>query len=356
VRLVRCKRAGIRRLRAARCDPWRAVTADSEGVCAQQGWTRCCCATSRRARRAPLSTFGSDERRSVEAQTRLTLGSASSPPLAAPTTLLLHRNQYSILLLSFSFYALPHLYTMSKRARRDSESDECRTSSVDLLVPPGVQTPSKYKHLETSASNTINSAITCALPPHHPIKFDTYHEYETHYYKSHVFRCLECAKNFPTDHFLSLHIAETHDPLNRVKRDRGEKTYHCFVEDCEKVCSTPQKRRMHLVDKHMFPRNFDFHIVNHGSDNRTSLLRPESTSHQKQNNARKTYSPIEENTTGDASASDLMDTEQNKNDYLDRSTEDKSMDDIADSMAALKFVPKSITFGRSRQRGGFSRS
>jgi hypothetical protein len=254
------------------------------------------------------------------------------------------------------FFAPPHLYTMSKRVRRDSESDEYCTSSVDLLTPQGVQTLSKYKHLETSTLNTTNSAITCALPPHHPIKFDTYHEYETHYYQSHVFRCLECAKNFPTDHFLSLHIAETHDPLNRVKRDRGDKTYHCFVEDCEKVCSTSQKRRMHLVDKHTFPRNYDFHIVNHGSDNRTSLLRPEGTTHQKQNNARKTHDLIEENTTGDGHASDLMEIEENKTNNLDRSTEDKSMDDIADSMAALKFVPKSITFGRSRQRGGFSRS
>jgi hypothetical protein len=113
---------------------------------------------------------------------------------------------------------------------------------------------------------------------------------------------------------------------------------------------------MHLVDKHTFPRNYDFHIVNHGSDNRTSLLRPEGTTHQKQNNARKTHDLIEENTTGDGHASDLMEIEENKTNNLDRSTEDKSMDDIADSMAALKFVPKSITFGRSPQRGGFSRS
>jgi hypothetical protein len=80
VRLVRCKRAGIRRLRTGRCDPWRAMTADSEEVCAQQGWTRYCCGSSRRARRGPLSTFGSDERRSVEGQTRhaQTPASASS--------------------------------------------------------------------------------------------------------------------------------------------------------------------------------------------------------------------------------------------------------------------------------------
>jgi hypothetical protein len=245
---------------------------------------------------------------------------------------------------------------MSKRVRRDSESDEHYTPSVGHLAVHSVQPPGKYKHLDTPTSNHVNTAITCALPPHQPIKFDTYNEYESHYHKSHVFRCLECAKNFPTDLFLSLHIAETHDPLSRIKRDRGEKTYHCFVQDCEKVCSTPQKRRMHLVDKHMFPRNYDFHIVNHGSDNRTSLLRPEATPHQKQSKARRNQNTVQEDITQDMYVSDLMDTEEKKTDNLDQSTEDKSMDDIVTSMAALKFVPKSVTFGRSRQRGGFATS
>jgi hypothetical protein len=37
VQEVRCKRADIRRLRTGRCDPWRAATAESGDVCAQQG-------------------------------------------------------------------------------------------------------------------------------------------------------------------------------------------------------------------------------------------------------------------------------------------------------------------------------
>lgn len=285
------------------------------------------------------------------------LGSAS-PSLAAPTTLLHHCNPYHRLHLAFFLlYLTPsHLYAMSKRVRRDSESEEYHASSVHHLPADSVQPPGKYKHLDVPTSTYVNTTITCALPPHQPIKFDTYHEYESHYHKSHVFRCLECVRNFPTDHFLSLHIAETHDPLSRIKRDRGEKTYHCFVEDCEKVCSTPQKRRMHLVDKHLFPRNYDFHIVNHGSDNRTSLLRPEGATHQKQNKARSNQNLVQEDVTEDMYAPELMETEEKKTDNLDPSAEDKSMDDIASSMAALKFVPKSVTFGRSRQRAGFSTS
>ncbi|KAG9569586.1 hypothetical protein KCU77_g19065, partial [Aureobasidium melanogenum] len=243
---------------------------------------------------------------------------------------------------------------MSKRARRDSESGVHHTSAADNLLAHSVQPPGKYTHLDASTSAIANTAITCALPPHQPIKFNTYNDYEVHYLKAHSFRCIECAKNFPTEHFLSLHIAESHDPLNRVRQDRGEKTYHCFVENCEKVCSTPQKRRMHLIDKHMFPRNYDFHIVNHGSDNRTSLLRPEGKSRQKQSKAPSNL--VEEDTTESLHASVLMETEVKETTNLDESTKDESMDDIANSMAALKFVPKSVTFGRVRQRGGFSKT
>lgn len=243
---------------------------------------------------------------------------------------------------------------MSKRIRRDSESDILQTSATDHPLAHNVQPPGEYPHLDSATSDIANTAITCALPPHQPITFTTYNDYEIHYHKSHVFRCLACTKNFPTEHFLSLHIAENHDPLNRVKQDRGEKTYHCFVEDCEKICSTPQKRRMHLIDKHMFPRNYDFHIVNHGSDNRTSLLRPEGKSRQKQSKA--PTKVVDQDTTEDLHASDHMETEVNEISNSNDSAKDDSMDDIADSMAALKFVPKSVTFGRVRQRGGLSRS
>ncbi|KAG9945373.1 hypothetical protein KCU85_g7309, partial [Aureobasidium melanogenum] len=243
---------------------------------------------------------------------------------------------------------------MSKRARRDSESGMHHTSATDDLLARDPQPPGKYTHLDAPTPGTTHTAITCALPPHHPIKFTTYNDYELHYHKAHSFRCIQCAKNFPSERFLSLHIAESHDPFNRVKRDRGEKTYYCFVEDCEKVCSTPQKRRMHLIDKHMFPRNYDFQIVNHGSDNRTSLLRPEGKSRQKQSKA--TSNLVEEHVTGSLHASERIENGANRTNNLDESAKDESMDDIADSMAALKFVPKSVIFGRVRQRGGFSKT
>lgn len=46
------------------------------------------------------------------------------------------------------------------------------------------------------------------------------------------------------------------------------------MEGCDKLCSTHFKRRLHLMDKHGFPRNYDFFIVNDGIDRRKSMLRP----------------------------------------------------------------------------------
>jgi hypothetical protein len=73
----------------------------------------------------------------------------------------------------------------------------------------------------------------CSLPPHRDtIDFASYDEYETHYLQMHVNRCSECAKNFPTLHFLGIHIEENHDPLILARRDRGEKTVRFYLLSC----------------------------------------------------------------------------------------------------------------------------
>ena len=67
--------------------------------------------------------------------------------------------------------------------------------------------------------------MKCSLPPHTDVlSFDTFEEFEVHYAKEHAHRCSECRHNFPTEHFLDLHISENHDPLNEAKRAKGERT------------------------------------------------------------------------------------------------------------------------------------
>jgi hypothetical protein len=67
--------------------------------------------------------------------------------------------------------------------------------------------------------------MQCALPPHREtLSFTSYEDYEVHYQQAHVNRCSQCSKNFPTGHFLNLHIEENHDPLASARRARGDKT------------------------------------------------------------------------------------------------------------------------------------
>jgi hypothetical protein len=129
---------------------------------------------------------------------------------------------------------------------------------------------------------------------------------------------------------------------------------------------------MHLIDKHMFPKDYDFYVVNDGIDQRSSMLR--SGRHKRRSSAvqhkadiedraRRRTSTIEDTpgAIGDASRSGSDENKQQK----DASTEtlttpaakpDVEMDDLTGAMSALKFVPSSIKFGRSKGRGGFSRS
>ncbi|KAK9462068.1 uncharacterized protein V1516DRAFT_607725, partial [Lipomyces oligophaga] len=110
-------------------------------------------------------------------------------------------------------------------------------------------------------------SIRCTLPPdcsQRPQIFHDIQNYEQHYRLLHSQVCLDCKKRFPSAYFLELHIAEIHDPFTAARRDRGEKIYKCFDEYCDKLCSTPQKRRMHLIAKHGFPKEYMFNVVAYG--------------------------------------------------------------------------------------------
>ncbi|KAL9134169.1 MAG: hypothetical protein Q9175_004647 [Cornicularia normoerica] len=173
---------------------------------------------------------------------------------------------------------------MPKRSREDSPSSSATSSlspTPDFSSPAPTDAPvHPLKYIQTSDERSTPAVMKCSLPPHHDtISFSTFEEFEIHYAKEHAHRCSGCRKNFPTEHFLGLHISENHDPMIEARRAKEQKTYQCFVENCDKVCSTPQKRRMHLTDKHVFPKNYDFQIVNTGIDKRSSMLRARPRKH-----------------------------------------------------------------------------
>jgi hypothetical protein len=120
-----------------------------------------------------------------------------------------------------------------KRTREDfeppspeSESSEAPARLIiqaTILDAPSRST--KYLHLEQDSGEVVQTTMHCSLPPHRgTLTFNSYEEYDVHYAKTHVNRCLECRKNFPTEHFLNIHIEENHDSLISVRRERGERT------------------------------------------------------------------------------------------------------------------------------------
>lgn len=129
---------------------------------------------------------------------------------------------------------------------------------------------------------------------------------------------------------------------------------------------------MHLIDKHMFPKNYDFFIVNSGIDRRSSMLRPR---HRQASSAssrallrdrqggisQKQVTTLEHphgETQTDIerplvpAAEDLNATSPKQTSF----STDVDMERLASNMSTLRFVPSSVRFGRGGRRGGFSRS
>ena len=254
--------------------------------------------------------------------------------------------------------------TSSQPDDEDVSEESCSTSGESEVHTP--------KYLSVEPTETVTT-MRCSLPPHKPLSFSTYSEYESHYQQAHTNRCLECRKNFPTSHFLALHIAENHDPIAATKREAGEKTYACFVEDCEKVCIDWKKRRSHLVDKHGYPKNYDFLVVDHGIDGRRSMLRPgiDAQGHRKSSRERgRSDSSIsaKTQTTDATSVSEQVGLEKSERAKMEGSATDRAkgedasaagnaagLDELTTSMSALKMVPRTITFGQRKGRSGLAK-
>lgn len=272
---------------------------------------------------------------------------------------------------------------MLKRGRQDSqtfispEDSEKPSISTSASVDQGniidhQNLSGKYRHVEEE--EVPKSVVYCSLPPHSLQSFTSYEEHDIHYQKYHVNRCSDCSKNFPTEHFLNLHIAENHDPIRDARKERGEKTYACFVEDCDKTCLTWQKRRMHLVDKHYFPKEYDFFIVNDGMDQRTSMLRTSQQPRRRSVKSSTDSAALQDSRYSSTSSAKVGDTKLEHqevpasigDDLLLKQAlssggttanekPDVVMDDISGAMSSLKLAPPSVRFGKKKGGQGFAK-
>lgn len=104
--------------------------------------------------------------------------------------------------------------------------DGTGVDAQDPEVEQGSSPAAKLVDLDSAVLDDESTVtMKCSMPPHKDVlSFRTYEEYETHYNKAHLNRCLECDKNMPSEHLLNVHIEECHDAFVAVKRDRGEHT------------------------------------------------------------------------------------------------------------------------------------
>ncbi|GAA5889171.1 hypothetical protein JCM8208_007791 [Rhodotorula glutinis] len=151
----------------------------------------------------------------------------------------------------------------AKRARSPSEHSEapCWTCS---LPPSCHHQPSSHPSLSSLEAHhrTFHSFVCTAPPPHYEwaVAKGRY-EGREHYVGSGEAKELVCGRVFPDDRFLQLHLAECHDELAQVRRERGEKIFACFQPDCRQLFATPKARRLHLVSKHAFPTQYFFGVT-----------------------------------------------------------------------------------------------
>lgn len=139
---------------------------------------------------------------------------------------------------------------------------------------------------------------------------------------------------------------------------------------------TPQKRRMHLIDKHMYPKNFFFAVTKEGIDGRRSLLvegghrrRKSSTTTATKESKRKSSileassSPGEDKQEGKEATDGKKTHAASTSEYASKPTTqpnpaeclDTDMEDLTGAMSALQFVPNSVRFGRGGGRAGFAK-
>jgi hypothetical protein len=124
---------------------------------------------------------------------------------------------------------------------------------------------------------------------------------------------------------------------------------------------TPQKRRLHLIDKHMYPKNFFFAVTRDGVDGRRSMLlegghrqRRSSTTamHARRNSVIKSVRADQNDEDQHRSADGNITQDPSP---VRSNGSDAEMDGLAGALSSLKFVPRGLQFGRGGGKAGFAK-
>jgi hypothetical protein len=113
---------------------------------------------------------------------------------------------------------------------------------------------------------------------------------------------------------------------------------------------------MHLIDKHMYPKNFFFAVTKDGIDGRRSMLLEGGHRRRSSVAATAAASAKAQSSGQETSGSKTVggSADDNSSNLKQKPKPDVAMEDLTGAMSALQFVPASIRFGRGG-RAGFAK-
>lgn len=131
-----------------------------------------------------------------------------------------------VIIISAAHLPCSVLSTMTGQPRHKRALSGSSVSSVASAHDEGHTESSKATRLHSSPSSH-KADLSCTLPPtcspSRPAYFASSVSLSAHYESHHAHVCSECNKMMPSAHFLDLHIDEHHNPLTRLKIERGDK-------------------------------------------------------------------------------------------------------------------------------------
>ncbi|KAL5204273.1 hypothetical protein ABZP36_009144 [Zizania latifolia] len=216
----------------------------------------------------------------------------------------------------------------------------------------------QLEKMDVASANTLFCPISgCGA------HLDGLDNFEDHYSTRHTASCSVCWRVYPTSRLLSIHISEAHDSFFQAKVAHGFPMYECLVEGCGVKLKSYKSRQQHLVDKHQFPKSFEFfkkarpsqhqrhknqqrQTVYKGEETRETLMDVDGKNSRHMNWR---YRPKQHD------RNELKENENNCKEPKHNEMEvDKQVDDLTSAVSKLSTAdstPSSISFGHRRSRG-----
>ncbi|KIJ34856.1 hypothetical protein M422DRAFT_34939 [Sphaerobolus stellatus SS14] len=250
----------------------------------------------------------------------------------------------------------------AKRARSRSPTPE--------MTKPEPEPSHKLSKLAVPPS--LYASLTCRLPPtcslpHKPTRLSSVQQVEEHYSKYHTFVCEAqgCRTVFPDGRFLELHIAECHDPIIALKRERGDKTFACYLASCDRSFTTPKGRRLHLIQVHGYPKQFFFSVTNKGIGGLLHRWGPGASLYRGEWKPRSKDEEMGSASESDSNEGEMDEDGRERPPFSGNAINDSpepaaaraassEVDSLSGAISSLSLVPDKIRFGRGGKKGGFS--